>query len=66
MHLTGLYMHVLHALPHNVTGRCMQLLHGLCCFVFVSDIPLPPATLGYSIVPGYVLQLLFIEKLQNW
>jgi hypothetical protein len=40
MHLTGLCMHVLHALPHDVTGWCIQLLHGLCCFDFVSDIPL--------------------------
>jgi hypothetical protein len=39
MDLTGLCMHVLHALPHEVTGQCMQLLHGLCCFDFVSDIP---------------------------
>jgi hypothetical protein len=23
----------------------MQLLHGLCCFDFISDIPLPPAAL---------------------
>ena len=37
MHLTGLCMHVLHALPRDVTGWCMQLLHGLCCFDFVSD-----------------------------
>jgi hypothetical protein len=29
MHLTGLCMHVLHALPHDVTGRCMQLLPGM-------------------------------------
>ncbi len=48
MHLTGLSMHVLHALPHNVTGRCMQLLNRLCCFDFVSDIPLSPATLACS------------------
>jgi hypothetical protein len=46
MHLTGLCMHVLHALPHDVTGQYMQLLHGLCCFDFVSDIPLSPATLN--------------------
>jgi hypothetical protein len=26
-------------------GRCMQLLHGLGCFAFDSDIPLPPVTL---------------------
>jgi hypothetical protein len=32
-------------LPHDITGQCMQLLHGLCCFDFVLDIPLPPATL---------------------
>jgi hypothetical protein len=30
---------------HDVTGWCMQLLHGLGCFNFVLDIPLPPATL---------------------
>jgi hypothetical protein len=47
MHLTGLCMHVLHALPHDVTGRCMQLLLCLCCFDFVSDIPLSTATLDY-------------------
>jgi hypothetical protein len=45
MHLTGLCMHVLHALPHGITGQSMQLLHGLCCFDFVLDIPLSPATL---------------------
>jgi hypothetical protein len=48
MHLTGLSMHVQHALPHDVTDRCMQLLHGLCCFDFVSDIPLSPATLDLA------------------
>ncbi len=42
MHLTGLCMH---ALPHDVTGQCMQLLYELCCFDFVSDMPLSPATL---------------------
>jgi hypothetical protein len=40
MHLTGVCMHVLHALPHDITNWGMQLLHGLCCFDFVSDIPL--------------------------
>ncbi len=45
MHLIGLCMHVVHALCHDITGQCMQLLHGLCCFDFVSDIPLSPATL---------------------
>jgi hypothetical protein len=45
MHLTGLCMHVLHALPHNVTGQFMQLRHGLCCFDIVSDIPSSSATL---------------------
>jgi hypothetical protein len=38
-------MHVLHALPHDIIGRCMQLLLGLYCFDFISDIPLCPATL---------------------
>jgi len=38
-------MHVLHALLHDVTGQCMHLLHGLCCFDFVLDILLSPATL---------------------
>ncbi len=38
-------MHLLHALPHDVTGRCMQLLQGLYCFDLISDIHLPPATL---------------------
>jgi len=42
-------MHVphrlMHALPHDVTGWCMQLLHWICYFDFVSDIPLSPATL---------------------
>ncbi len=33
-------MHVLHALLHDVTGQCMQLLHRLCCIDFISDIPL--------------------------
>jgi hypothetical protein len=45
MHVTGQYMHVLHTLLHDITGRCMHLLHGLFCFDFVSDIPLPPASL---------------------
>jgi hypothetical protein len=45
MHLTGLCMHVLHALPHDITGQCMQLLHGLFSINFISDIPLSPATL---------------------
>ena len=40
LHHTGWCMHILHVLPHDVTGQCMQLLHGLCCFNFVSDIPL--------------------------
>jgi len=26
----------------------MQLLHGLCCFDFISDIPLPPVTLRFA------------------
>ncbi len=26
----------------------MQLLHGLCCFNLISDIPLPPATLRFA------------------
>ncbi len=64
MHLTGICMHVLHALPHDITGRCMQLLHMLCCFNFVSDIPLSPATLPtvqslvssshHSLLPAFV------------
>ncbi len=29
----------------HLAGLCMQLLHGFCCFDFVSDIPLPLATL---------------------
>jgi hypothetical protein len=40
MLLKGFCMHVLHALLHVVTGQCMQLLHGLCCFDFISDMPL--------------------------
>ena len=51
MHITGLCMHVLHALPHDVTGQCMQLLRGLCCFDFILDIPLPPATLNTDTLP---------------
>ncbi len=42
LHCTGQCMHILHtltALPHEVTSRCMQLLHGLCCFDFILDIP---------------------------
>jgi hypothetical protein len=27
-------MQYVHALACDVTGRCMQLLHGLCCFGF--------------------------------
>ncbi len=27
----------------------MQLLHGLGCFDFVSDMPLPPATLDFIV-----------------
>ncbi len=38
-------MRVLYALPHDITGQCMQLLHGLCCFDFDSDIPLSLANL---------------------
>ncbi len=38
------YMYALacevHASACDVTGLCMQLLHGLCCFDFISDIPL--------------------------
>jgi hypothetical protein len=64
MHLTGLCMHELHALPHDITGQCMQLLHGLCCFDFVSDIPLSPATLDmviyFLIIDTYGLNLLRI------
>ncbi len=37
----------LDAFPQDATGRCMQLLHGLCCFDFVSDIPLSPSTLPH-------------------
>jgi hypothetical protein len=33
-----------YALPHDITDWRMQLLHGLCCFDFVLDIPLSPAT----------------------
>ena len=40
MHLTGLCMHAQHTLPNDITGPCMQLLHGLCCFDFISDIPI--------------------------
>jgi hypothetical protein len=47
-------MHVLHALPHDITGRCMQLLHGLCCFDFISDILIPPATLKIVVFPALV------------
>jgi hypothetical protein len=54
MHLTSLCMHVLHELLHDVTGQCMQLLHGLCCFDFILDIPLSAATL---ISMGYFLTL---------
>ncbi len=35
--VTGRCMHILHAWPYDI----MQLLHGLCCFDFVSDIPYP-------------------------
>ncbi len=45
MHLTGLCIHALHALPHDVTDQFMHLLHGLCCFDYDWDIPLCPATL---------------------
>ncbi len=44
-------MHVLHALLHDITAQCMQLLHGLCYFDFVSDIPLLQllcSTLGWK------------------
>jgi hypothetical protein len=30
----------MHALPHDVTDWCMKFLHGLCCFDFISYIPL--------------------------
>ncbi len=45
MHLTGLCMHEQHAFPYDVTDQCM---YGLCCFGFVSDMPLSPATLPSS------------------
>jgi hypothetical protein len=48
MHLTALCMHVLHVLPNDVKGQCMQLLHRVCCFDFVSYIPLSPATFGHN------------------
>jgi len=32
----------------------MQLLHGLCCFDFVLDIPLSPATLVFDSLKGLV------------
>ncbi len=44
-HLTGSCIHALHVLPHDISERCMQLLHGLCCINFILDIPLSPATL---------------------
>jgi hypothetical protein len=39
-----------YALACDVTGQCMQLLHGLCCFDFISDIPLlqPLCTISVS------------------
>ncbi len=40
-HVTGPWYHC----SQDVICWCMQLLHGLCCFNFVTDIPLPPATL---------------------
>jgi hypothetical protein len=40
LHHAGQCMHMLHVWPHDVTSQCMQLLHGLWCFDFVSDIPL--------------------------
>ncbi len=46
-------LHVLHALPHDVTGRYMQLLHGLCYFDFILDIPLSPATLPFMTCCNY-------------
>ncbi len=45
MRVTDQCMHVLHALSHDITGWCMQLLYGVWCLDFISDIPLPPATL---------------------
>ncbi len=46
MHAPHRLMHACTAcIAHDITGQCMQLLHGLCCFDFVSDIPLSPATL---------------------
>jgi len=33
-------------IAHDITDWCMRLLHGLCCFDFVSDIPLSLSTLG--------------------
>jgi hypothetical protein len=43
------------AAPHRLMHACnaplchRQLLHGLCCFDFVSDIPLSPATLQIAL-----------------
>ncbi len=44
MHLTGLCMHALHALSHDVTGRCMQLLPRALLFWF---------HLGYTFISSY-------------
>ncbi len=49
-------MHALHALPHDIRGRCMQLLHELCRFDFVLNIPLSPATLDAT----------YNDKVQNF
>jgi hypothetical protein len=65
MHLTGLCMHVLHALSHDVTGRCMQLLHGLYCFDFVLDIPLSPATLIGSWFTFWLLNQWHYNQMQK-
>jgi hypothetical protein len=35
-------------IAHDVTGQWMQLVHGLCCFDFVADIPLSQTTLSHT------------------
>ncbi len=47
----------------DITGRCMQLLHGLCCFNFVSDIPLLQLLWHTTVI---ALRAVFIMSKCKW
>ncbi len=41
----------------------MQLLHGICCFDFVSDIPLPPSTMAQNVFSSWTSKK---DKTDQW